>query len=205
MQAPAFSTPLRARAASLFVAPLLALFLTGCAYRVTPPLNPREPATVYIADYGYHASLLLPRGSATWVEYGFGEWGWFAEGNTAWYRGVPILFGARGALGMRPIDAEEDELAQQYSPSIKFQPVTVEQAAVDKLLNRLDERFGHGGEPTFNPAASMSFVPDRQRYSLAHHCNTAVAHWLRELGCQVTGDALIADFRIMRPVRAPAP
>lgn len=42
---------------------LAAVLLQGCGFTVTPPADPAEPVSVFIADHGIHTSLLLPRPS----------------------------------------------------------------------------------------------------------------------------------------------
>ena len=48
-----------------WITPLLLAQTCGCTMVVRPPADVREPATVYIADYHQHASLLLPRDEGT--------------------------------------------------------------------------------------------------------------------------------------------
>lgn len=176
---------------------LLAFANGACAYRVTPPANPQFPTTVFIADYGDHASLVLPRGQERWAEYAYGEWEWFARGNDAWHRGIPVMLGSGGALGTRRIECAPEHLSDAFPPGTQFLSVQVARAATERLLTRLDARFAAAERDThFNRGSAMNFVPDPQRYSLGHHCNTAVADWLIELGCEVRKGGLSAEFEV---------
>ena len=57
----------------------------GCVATVTPPSRPEEPVTVHLVRAARHAALLLPCDGGRIVEYGFGEWGWYAENEEQWY------------------------------------------------------------------------------------------------------------------------
>src|SRR5262245_26160467 len=73
----------------------LCLSPAACTSVVFPPEAPVDPTTVWVLSEGIHLGLVLPTGdpapAAGFVEYGFGEWEWFAKGNNAWYRVFPVL------------------------------------------------------------------------------------------------------------------
>jgi hypothetical protein len=192
------------RSVSIFPAAAFVLLVAGCAYRVTPPAGIIDPVTVYIADYGYHASLLLPRENAGVAEFAFGEWDWFVENRTQWYRAVPVIFGRRpGAIGTRTLAIEPtpEALAGAFPPGVTLHPVPVSHAAEKRLLESLDRHFkANETRQSFNPLVGLDFVPDPRPYSATFHCNTAVADWLRRMGCTVTKGGLIADFHV-EPMR----
>src|SRR5687768_7285716 len=107
----------------------------GCATTIRPPADPKDPVSVALIDYGYHASLALPAGPGTSVEYAYGEWEWFARNNDAWYRVFPALcWPTRGALGRR---------ALAFPPEVACEEILVFQvgrAEAEALLARLNAR-----------------------------------------------------------------
>jgi hypothetical protein len=54
-------------------------------------------------------------------------------------------------------------------------------------------------EPVVNPTHMMAFMPAAPRYWVFNTCNRAVADWLVDLGCEVEGWAVVADFRLAAP------
>ena len=173
--------------------------LTACAIRVTPPVELESPQTIFIADYGRHASLLLPRVNGRVVEFAYGEWNWFALGRDQWYRAGPALFWpTRGTLGTSelPGPAEIDAIRGQLWAE-RIHELQVERAAALELLARLEASFAErADESVLNNALGMQFVPHADSYSILHQCNSAVADWLRELGCGVGGCASRAEFTV---------
>ena len=94
---------------------LAVLLLAACTTTVTPPPAPRFPVTVYVADYGRHASLLVPRPGGELVEFAYGEWKWFALGQKSMWRSPAALFWPTAAtLGRRslPGDLSHDDVAR---------------------------------------------------------------------------------------------
>lgn len=170
----------------------------GCVTTIRPPADPQDPVEVGLIDYGYHAGLVLPTADGGSVEYAYGEWEWFARNNDAWYRVFPALcWPTSGALGRRPLPAVE-RLAKAVAAEeiLVFQVGRREAAA---LLDRLGHRYASRSEaPHPNPAVGLTFVPDDASYCCFANCNTALAGWLRELGCEVSGPACSANFRIVR-------
>lgn len=188
-----------------FAARLLLVLLGtagGCAVRVTPPANLADPVRVFIADYGRHASLILPRNGTTLVEFAYGEWGWFALGRQGWYRAIPaIAMPTPGTLGMRNLHIAPDptELAAAL-PCEQVCTLRVERAAAGRLRGRLDAAFArYADRAVYNRDLNMHFVPYPLPYCLFCQCNSVLAQWLRELGCRVRGTALLADFRVEQP------
>jgi hypothetical protein len=178
------------------------LFFTlaaGCASTIRPPAHPLDPVPVGVIDYGYHASLVLPAGHGTSIEYAYGEWEWFALNNDAWYRVFPALcWPTQGALGRRALPLSPDRAAEAVHAEavLVFQVGRAEAAA---LLDRLNRRYAsRTEEPVHNPLVGLTLVPDDASYCCFANCNTALADWLRELGCEVSRPTCSADFRLAK-------
>jgi hypothetical protein len=189
----------------------LAAMTSGCTTLVTPPAA-LDPISVYIANYDRHASLLLPRGGHALAEYAFGEWEWYALGNNWLYRApIVMLFPTRGTLGRhewefpdRPAPPEPDELAPILW-AVEVIAIRVERDRASELLVSLDARFAR--EAAAQPPVvnyGLEFVVDDEDYWIFHQCNSAVAGWLRDLGCRVRGPTILSDFRVCPPLAVPA-
>lgn len=181
---------------------LVGMAAAGCVFVVTPP-ETSEPVTVLLADYGRHASLLLPRPAGPGlVEFAYGEWVWFAEGRREWYRVPGVLFlPGRGALGRREWPAfssvEEARWAMGLERAIA---VPVDRGLAAALLERLETRYaGAAATALVNPESGLTFVHDPSPYGLLHNCNGQVAEWLRELGAGVSGWTIDAAFEVRAP------
>lgn len=180
----------------------LLLLPAACTMRITPPANPRDPVSVFIADYGYHASLMLPCPDGSLAEYAYGEWEWFARGRDEWYRLGPVLLcPTPGCLGRARHPAAADaESAAGYVGAIDVYELRVSRADAECLLTKLDQRFESAIDTRIhNPAAGMDFVRDSEPYCFLRHCNTRLARWLRALNCRVSGVPFDARFEILTP------
>ena len=170
---------------------VLALALgPGCVSTVVPPEPPADPATVLLLTHGRHAGLLLPASlrpglDAGFVEYGYGDWTWYALGHAdCWRAPGTVLWPNRGALGRRVVEA--DELAGDPYPGATLTPLTVSLARADALLARLDAEFEASSERRFNAEYGMEFARHPARFWLFHTCADEVAEWLEELDCDVS-------------------
>lgn len=170
--------------------------VTGCASTIRPPADPPDPVSVGVIDYGYHASLVLPAENGTSMEYAYGEWEWFALNNDAWYRVFPALcWPTQGALGRRALPLAPDRVVAGEE-IIVFQ---VGRAEATALLSRLNQRYAsRTEEPVYNPLVGLTLVPDDASYCCFANCNTALADWLRELGCEVSRPTCSANFRLAK-------
>ena len=178
---------------------LLALPFAGCATMVIPPAHPAHPTPVFIADYGRHSSLVLPRGDGKLVEYSYGQFAWYALEKDEWWRVPALLFvPQQGGLGREEWEAPATAWGVKKRRWLEeVLRVEVERDEVEALLARLDARFeaGHGTEFR-NDLYGFTFVFDADDYWVGHSCNAAVAEWLEELGCEVPTVALSANYEV---------
>ncbi|WP_428938611.1 hypothetical protein [Fontivita pretiosa] len=187
---------------------LVLLPLAGCTTTVIPPQNPSDPVPIYLTDYGRHSSLLLPVTQTQYVEYAFGDYEWFARGNTTWWVGLRALLNSpQATLGRRTIiikDARMDQqtLLEQMKRELDCARVTrmeVSRPRVSALVFELDGRFRNSARvhrPVYNPGTDLDHVPDGEHYWGLHNCNHVTAGWLRRLGCEVRGPAITSKFRV---------
>lgn len=175
---------------------------------VTPPAKVLDPVTVHVLDYGRHSSLVLPNDDGSAVEFAFGEWNWFARNKTKWWRVPGVLLCCNAStLGRRTLpDADALERLHADGWFESSYSLRVERNAARSLLQRLESEYSTGGASEYNPATGLHHVRNRRSYHMLENCNTVVAEWLRDLGCETRGFSLDARFDI-RPQRdvAPAP
>jgi hypothetical protein len=181
------------------ILPLWLVVACGCTMIVRPAAEVREPATVYIADYQIHASLLLPREDGTLAEYAYGQWDWFALNREGVLDALRIAaFPSRGTLGRRTLESAEDGETLRARMGVEaVHPLTVAREQAAALLKRLDADYA-SKLPTeiYNPKVQMTFVHCPRLYWTGWNCNHALAAWLEELGCDVGGCRAFADFQI---------
>ena len=179
--------------------------LGGCSGTVVPPVAPRDPTTVYLCDYGYHSSLLLPVGrDGTFVEYLFGDWNWAVLNHTGVMAALEAgLFSPAATLGRRYVYRP----APRRVPRPVTAPVTqvalsVDGAACQRLQAELDVRWrAHAGTAVYTGRVGdfYLFVRDDEPYGLLHNCNRVTADWLQQLGCRTGGLPLMSHFTVDPP------
>ena len=175
--------------------------LPGCSGTVTPPANPPRPTAVYLCDYGYHSSLLLPVGTdGTYAEYLFGDWNWAALNHTGVGPAVTAaLFSSQATLGRRYVYQPG-----RPSPRPMTTPATQTRLWVDgdrcrTLQLSLDARWrSAAGTATYDGADGgyYVYVKDAERYTLLHNCNRVTADWLDDLGCDTGGLPVLSHFEV---------
>jgi hypothetical protein len=182
---------------------LVGLLAAGCTSTVVPPSTVEQPAVVFLLREAMHVGVVLPVGDVAgadpdqaigWVEYGFGEWAWFAEQRDDWYRVFPaMLWPTAAAMSRRdwgPATADQVE-ALATARGCRAAPLVVEAAAATALRERLDTAFdAERDRMVAQPAWNMTFVPadtlDVGGYWLFRTCADVSADWFSELGCTVT-------------------
>lgn len=183
---------------------LTLLILIGVLWRATvtsivPPESPENSVTVCIVDYGRHASLVLPDNGAA-VEFEYGEWNWFALGQTGLPHLPRVLFWpTQGTIGRRDVDyAPDPERLKHDRTAEHIFSFHAASNNVAQLRQRLKDRYNARlHTEVLNKQYNMRFVQDPTEYTAFHNCNHELANWLNELGCDVRGTAMFARFRLL--------
>jgi hypothetical protein len=136
----------------MFRAPALLLlalssFAGGCSQTIRPPRHLADPVTVYVADYGYHSSLLLPGDTeGEYVEYAFGDWSYMALGRYGVCGVLSAVFvSPQAALGRRTLPVVEDAVAGDVPARPgRITGFSVERARVGRLSRNLDGSWTRG-------------------------------------------------------------
>jgi hypothetical protein len=162
-----------------------------------------EPATVAVLDHGRHSSLIVGLPNGRMVRYAYGDWRWYAQGDTGLGQGLAALFADTPAgLGRRvlPGPLTPETLRRQVRVGFADAMVLeVEGEAARRLVARLDAIAEAGRDcMVANAAADLDFFPHPVPYTMAHSSNRVVAQWLREIGVEVEGDGLLAHWRLRR-------
>jgi hypothetical protein len=176
----------------LLVAVALATVLLafGCTSTITPPPTPTDPVTIFVLREAMHTGLVLPpqAGHAEYVEFGYGDWSWFALGNDAWYHAfATVLWPTQGALGRRSFGANSEAELQRIVHWATLSPVVVSRERAGQLRTRLEREHAAGkAELVRRQDLGFEFVPSQDSYWFGYNCADAAAGWLRELDCSVS-------------------
>lgn len=175
----------------------------GCATTVQPPPSNADAVRVYLTDYGRHSSLLIYTSEQVFNEYAFGDWDWFALGQTKPGDAVrAMLFSRASTLGRRQIRLAPDAPAGIVARLIGAKHAVwfkVPRARAEGLVQRLDSLFErYRNTMTYNVDSDMWFVRYDGGYWGCYNCNHLTRSWLESLGCAVRGPALTSDF-VLKP------
>jgi hypothetical protein len=181
--------------------------VAACAatYVVEPPqLAPAAArAPVAVLDHGRHSSLVIGLPDGRMVRYAYGDWRWYAEGETGAAEGYAALIRETpAALGRRVLAGPltPETLRRQVRVGIEdVLLLDVDAAAARRLVDRLDGIAEAGrARMLTNEDVDLDFFPHPVPYTEAHSSNRVLAGWLREMGANVEGDGLIADWKLRR-------
>jgi hypothetical protein len=175
--------------------------LVGCSGTVTPAPAPPHPTTIYVCDYGYHSSLLLPVGDdGTFVEYLYGDWDWAVLNHTGALAAIHAgLFSPAATLGRRYVYAPLHAVPRPVTMPVTQVALVVDGDACQRLQRSLDARWrAHADTAVYTgPAGSFYlFVRDAEPYGLLHNCNRLTADCLDQLGCTTGGLPLLSHFTV---------
>lgn len=186
---------------------IITLGLWGCTTTIIPPSAEYvadDPVHVHIADYGRHSSIMLPLDDddERMVEYGFGEWRFFAlddEGVGGVARA--LLVSSDGTLSRRYVDGPfTAENLQRILLFDHLHTFRVHRDDAIGLRHKLDQRYDeHLDTEIYNQRSRLYFVKVDEPYSLANNCNPVLARWLEQLGCELRGPALLSSWRVRQP------
>lgn len=178
------------------------LWPSGCAWTVKPPPSPQEPVTVWVTEYGRHSRVALPSGRSTFLEYGFGEWNFYAREQRGFLSTLRAGAGlGSGAFSRRElVPAPDGTLGPPQTGGTRSASLQAEREAATRLRDRLEARWA-ANQPRVivRSADGVPVSSDPQRYHLFANSNHAAADLLRELGCRVSGFPILSNFRVLSP------
>lgn len=184
---------------------LAAMGLGGCQHVIRPPADVSDPVSVYVVDYGRHASLALPGDDAGLVEWSWGDWNWFALDRTGARDGLRSIFASpQSTLSRRELAAASDaqELATRLGAAEALS-LDVERERARALRKQLEERWLRGRDDAVTHPNGRVFVPEDAKYSLFNNSVHEVARWLEALDADVSGMGVTANFKLREPRPAP--
>jgi len=178
---------------------LLLCLLPGCAWTVRAPSAVADPVPVWITEYGRHCRVALPAGPSKFTEYGFGEWHFYALEE----RGIFSILRAgtgfgSGAFSRRELTpAPDGTIGPWQTGGTRSERVQVERARAEALRRELDARWqSNQGQVRVRRWDGVPVSRDPARYHLFDNSNHATARWLKQLGCEIRGFPLMANFRV---------
>ncbi|MGF1539911.1 MAG: DUF2459 domain-containing protein [Pleurocapsa sp.] len=184
---------------SILTLVVVAFILVYSPTLIIPPANPVEPITVYITDYGYHRRLVIPSRQGGLVQYAYGDWNYFALERQDWHNGISaLLIPTQGTLGRRKFNDLAD-LRQTLAPNwqdflLSFEVIASKAFDLEESLNL---RFNRNIDTSiFNPYNGLTFVKDKQNYTLLHNSNHELVGWLKALDCRIQGFVTLPNFQI---------
>ncbi len=169
----------------------------GCSSVVRPPQKVKNPVSIFVVSAALHSGIVLPtKEEGSYVEYGFGEYRWYALNQDAWYRVFPsVFYPTQGALGRRLFDANNNESIRRNAYAHAVHEIKVENSKLVALREKLKKQFSESGQPIWNSSYQMSFAK-LESYWLFNSCHDRTALWLKELGCHVTWSPVRLGLKI---------
>lgn len=174
------------------------ILLSGCANTIYLAERPSEIRKAYLVDFGRHTRLVFGLPGGEFVEYGYGEWQWYARMENQWWRVPAVLFWpTQGSLARREWlgPGAETRLLDEYGGLIVLE-VPAEARKVDALVAELDRDFKRRSHQLVrNRIYRLDFVPYNRPYWLFNNSNHVVKEWLQELGYEVRGSGVFAEWK----------
>lgn len=179
---------------------LAAALLASCTSVVLPPPRGADDVEVLLVDEAWHKGLVLPAEDGALVEWGFGDFAWYAQGRNAWHDVfATVLWPSPGTLSRRAWGEGERATRDPGSIGAFLAP----RGRVTRLHARLAAEFERERATLVrNEAWRTDFVRHASPYWLFHDCHDATAEWLAELGCRVEPALVRAGLALRDPTVA---
>ncbi|GGX66543.1 hypothetical protein GCM10007392_37820 [Saccharospirillum salsuginis] len=153
---------------------------------------------MYVSLYGRHTRLALPvePGSHRYVEYGVGDWRYYALAERHWTSGVrALLLSRQTALSKRSLNIEPGAVPKNRLRSERTVAIIVPADTVPPLAANLQTLWRNGSGPTIE-RYGHSYRKIRRDYGLLRNSNRQTALWLEQLDCRVEGFVLWSEFEV---------
>jgi len=170
---------------ALFCILLLFLLSGSCVSTIRPPAKINDPCEVYLLKEASHVGIVLPDFEGGYVEYGYGDWDWYAMMCNSWYHTFDtILWPTQGCLGRRTISSRD---SKPHHESAELQLITVEKIGACRLLKLLSDGFNKNISTLHhNRAYGIEFVHHDAGFWLFNNCNDLLVDWMIYMGCEAS-------------------
>ena len=105
---------------------LLALSSAACSSVVKAPATVRDPVVAFLLEEALHTGLVLPPAPGAsgspecYVEFGFGDWGFYALEDTGWWGSLAaVLWPTNAALARRRFDASTPDALRARAQRVR--------------------------------------------------------------------------------------
>lgn len=175
----------------------LCLGITGCSWTIVPPGMPGNGENVYVSQYGWHTRLALPAAQdGHYIEYGFGDWAYYARGERGLLVGLEALFfSSNSTLSRRVVPVPKQKNLRLSFGSDQSVSLKVSGSKVEVLQQELEEAWAANAGSHLQ-RGGLSFRKLEQDYGLLYNSNHQTARWLKRLGSEVRGVTILGDFEV---------
>lgn len=173
----------------------------GCAWKVIPPSAEGDTIPVFVTSYNKTSRLALPADPPRLVEFGFGDWHYYALEERGFASTIrAALFSPAATLCRRELPWSEDpEVVRRRSGGEATIRIDVDASLAAGLLNELEGLWDSLAEPRhYREREDLTLARwDDVRYTVFRNSNHLVVAWLQDLGCEVRGWSLLNRFHIV--------
>lgn len=175
--------------------------LSGCSGRIVPPPAPENPRAVFILNHGQHSSLVIEDKNGDLARYSYGDWRYYAEGETSFWSGLRAVFApTKAALGRKHLSGPatlENVYKQVRISVINAVPLEADASAVDSLQYKLETIYHQNQDSKiYRQDYDLEFVHHPMTYSVRHNSNQVIGQWLTELGSEIHGWPLLSKWQV---------
>lgn len=82
---------LKVFALSIVTLVIVVAIAIGSPTTIDKAIDPIDPITIYITDFGYHSRLILPTRQGRLLQYAYGDWDYFALNQQNWNNAIAII------------------------------------------------------------------------------------------------------------------
>lgn len=168
---------------------------------ITSPANPTDARAVFLMDHGTHSSLAIETAEGELLRYSYGDFRYYATRDTSLAAGAAaLLWPTKATLGRGELSGPASEISLRSQlvvvvASIYSLEVAGEKA--DQLIAKLDAIYLEGANELVEvPEYGLIFAPHPIDYFLTSNSSTMIGAWLRELGVEVFGWALVSSWSL---------
>jgi hypothetical protein len=176
------------------------LMLSSCVWQVRPGAATPDSAPVFLTRYAQHSRIALPKAPDRFVEFGFGDWYYYALGEKGlWSSLRAAFFSPYSALSRRELLGTLDtQEFLSWAGGEQTVLLWVDTELAEQLLQQLEKKWESLTETrVYRETDGLYFAQWDRPYFLLRNSNHQTADWLRRLDVDVRGWTILSDFRIV--------